>query len=84
MNEVTKTVVFTQDMKEFEEFLENGYAGKHEQAKYMAMSARTNIMMFKATNNKEYLVQATLDVEKGKEILRGFTRPLGCIFTKAA
>ena len=84
MNEVTKTVVFTQDMREFEEFLENGYASKYEQAKYMAMNARTSVMMFKATSDIRYLQQAKQDIEIGKDILRGFMRPLGCIFTKAA
>ena len=79
MNEVTRTVVI--DLKEF---INSQYSDKQEQAKFMAMSARTNIMMYQATKDKKYLQQAKLDIEKGKDILRGFTRPLGCIFTKAA
>ena len=79
MNEVTRTVVI--DLKEF---IDSQYSDKKEQARYMANSARTNIMLFKATSDIKYDIQARLDIEKGYDILRGFTRPLGCIFTKAA
>lgn len=79
MNEVTRTVVI--DLKEF---VDNQYPDNKERARYMAMNARTSIMMYKATKDKRYLEQAKKEIEIGKDILRGFMRPLGCIFTKAA
>lgn len=77
MNEVTQTIVL--------DFINAEDLNKRERARYMAMNARTSIMMYKATKDRKYLEQAKKEVEIGKDILRGFTRPLGCtIFTKAA
>ncbi len=58
MNEVTQTVVL--DFISAEDF------NKRERARYMAMNARTSIMMYKATKDKKYLVQARNEIEIGK------------------
>lgn len=79
MNEVTRTVVI-----DLREFVDSQYPDNKERVRYMAMNARTSIMMYKATKDKRYLEQAKREIEIGKDILRGFMRPLGCIFTKAA
>ena len=49
------------------------------QARFMADVARTNILMFKATGDKKYEEQAKKDIQKGKDILNGFMRPLGAV-----
>ena len=75
-NDKTNTVIMLQH------FIGDIYPVEKEQANMMAMSARTNILMFKATNDNKYLTKAKQDIEKGKDILRGFVRPLGVIFTE--
>lgn len=79
MQEITKTHI--NNLTSLEEFMEKEHPTAREQAKFMADSARTNIAMFKATGDVKYDKQARLDIEKGKDILRGFSRPLGLIFT---
>lgn len=62
-----------------EDFINKEHPTSHEQAQYMADSARTNILMFKATGDVKYENQAKKDIQKGKDILNGFMRPLGAI-----
>lgn len=80
MNEQTQTVAMVISL---EEFMEHEHPTKLEQARYMANVARTSIMMYKATGDKKYDIKAREQIQQGKDILNGFVRPLGAIFTEA-
>jgi hypothetical protein len=77
MSQLTNTVITLED------FVDNVYPIRADQARFMADNARTNILMFKATKDIKYLSRAKQDIEKGKDILRGFSRPLGVLFTES-
>lgn len=78
MNERTTTYA-THNTISLEDFMEKEHPTSKEQAKFMADVARTNILMFKATGDVKYEDQAKKDIQKGKDILNGFVRPLGVI-----
>lgn len=84
MSDETNTII----IKDFNGFVNNvcdmneEMFNKYERASFMAANARTSIMMFKATNDNKYLINARQNIETGKNILQDFTRPFSCIFTK--
>ena len=82
MNENTTTYA-THNTISLEDFIEREHPANVEQARFMADNARTNILMFKATGIKRYEEQAIKDIQKGKDILNGFPRPLGVLFTES-